>query len=100
MVLLKKVDDAIVRRPHGRSPVTPALLALHKRFSGDEDRTDGQGGRRHGSVITSESRRCADRGTQPDAPMTHAALHNTKGARQKLTRTNSFRHAPFQLPRV
>jgi hypothetical protein len=26
--------------------------------------------------------------------------NNTKGARQKLNRTNSFRHAPFQLLRV
>ena len=106
-----------------------------------------------GPFITSESRQCADRGTQPDAPMTHAALHknrlamqardrerlfdeieklrrgnvlskrvcrnpcgpfcgpscrkrcettrnNTKGACQKLNRTNSFRHTPFQLRRV
>ena len=35
----------------GVHQVTPARLALRKRFSGDEDRTDGQRGRRHGFVI-------------------------------------------------
>lgn len=82
MHLLRKIDDAIVRRTGGANQ----RGQLGERFDGDEDRADGQGSTRHAIGHPDRNRGSAlIMLAEPDlAAMSHAALHENRLAMQRM----------------
>jgi len=84
MVLLRKIDDAIVRRVGGAHQ----RGQLIEGFDRDEDRTHGERGTRHAIRHPHRNRsRTLIMFAEPDlATMTHAALHQNRLAMQRMPR--------------